>query len=260
MIVSSSEKPATSHPAPAATVRSSQQAAAKLRIVTERGKKPFIGARRKWLGRCESVRGRNSVLMRGTPKKRLSLAETRARKSIAKVQAAKGFAAPHAAWISASVVIARASSCQAMVPTARAKRGQPCTPGGQGRAFGPVSSPERNASSIQPQTTSAETKPRYTPAADPRSNDSRAPRSPSASTGSPQMTEARCAPAPRLSAARTRHRIAPVENHQRKTAASAAIQGLSAAMRGASGSGCCDQYEGSSLTLAGGVFLRAGMV
>jgi hypothetical protein len=45
-----------------------------------------------------------------------------------------------------------------MVPKARQKRSQPGRSGGQGRVFGPVMTPDRKASSIQPQIASADRK------------------------------------------------------------------------------------------------------
>ncbi len=56
------------------------QPVASARTAIERGRRAVARALRKWLAMWASGRGRNSTLMRGAPRKRFSLAETRARR------------------------------------------------------------------------------------------------------------------------------------------------------------------------------------
>ncbi len=200
-------------------MRSSQQATAKDSTVTETGKKPFIGARRKWLDRCAKGRGRNSVLMRGTPKNRFSLAEMRARTDCVGPEGeGVGGLGHHDAKRD------KASDKRGLVPGGvrkpRTKRSRPWVPGGQGARFGPVMRPERKVSSIQPQIASADRKAVKAPCADVSAAVPWAATTPASRTGSVRRQDQMCWSPPALSglphAQQDQARREPPQDQRRK--------------------------------------------
>ena len=84
---------------------SAPQSVIQPRPITETGNKTFIRAMRKWLGTWDKASGINSVLIRGTPRNRFSLSETRAMNSKPKIAAPYGVAAPTAVKQSAAQVM-----------------------------------------------------------------------------------------------------------------------------------------------------------
>ena len=175
------------------------------------------------------------MLMRGTPKNRFSLAEIRAKNRTAKVQRPTRLGAPSAemrqnakAKVPRSAPARARRWCRWRAGSVPSKR---CCIGRAGRCvFGPVMTPDRKASSIQPQIASAERKrdrrPRGAVVAQRAWCSPRTDPAARAGQGSPTTDGHR---RPSVGALDAPQDDAPVENHQTE-GDNSAIQGL--VMRG----------------------------